>query len=259
MVGNWFPGRYPHIQRLRRTAWGWALALAAGACAVEPLDLGAPDTSTDAQVRHEEGDAGPRVPCPGDSSTVHFRKQDIEALRGCTHASGRISLMDGTVPAATLEGLSSLQVAGSLGVFRDNELTDLGALANLRRVGDFSVRFAPHFEGFPPRLDAVEAEFLLEDLPRVTRLPNMGRTVRLQRLSIGYLSALESLSGLEHLEEIDGDLRLTSLGFLTSLEGLRSLRRVGGDVSIRRTARLPREEVERFLERIEVGGDIDVD
>jgi hypothetical protein len=76
------------------------------------------------------------------------------------------------------------------------------------------------------------------------------------KVSIGSNPELTSLEGLSGLEWVGGELYIVSNAKLTSLEGLSSLQRVDGDVTIRVNPLLVPADIDAFLGRIEIGGEV---
>lgn len=113
-------------------------------------------------------------------------------------------------------------------------LTDLSGLRNLEHLGNFGISGAPVTS--------------LEGLANLRTVTNS--------VSIGRMPVLTSLEGLESLRFIGGDLLIYENGAMTALRGLDSLCRVGGNLQIADNAVLAQAELEAFLDRIEVAGEV---
>lgn len=93
----------------------------------------------------------------------------------------------------------------------------------------------------------------MTDLSGLERLVYVGETIVL-RLDDSH-GAFTSLAGLDNVREAGG-LTLDSIPGLTSLDGLASLEIIHGDVLIARNPELSNAEIDAFLSRVEVEGEI---
>lgn len=96
----------------------------------------------------------------------------------------------------------------------------------------------------------------LTDLRGLERLVHVGESIVL-RLDDSH-GAFTSLAGLTNVREAGG-LTLDSIPGLTSLDGLASLETIHGDVYIARNPELSSAEIDAFLSRVEVEGEIVVE
>lgn len=155
---------------------------------------------------------------------------------GCERYLGGIGF-----PFASDEDLRVLEslrwIDGGLAMNATGELTTLAGVERLEHVGGT----------------------LLIWNERIDSLAPLGRLRRIEgRLDIRDNSALTSLHGLGRLEEV-GALNLKFLPELrdrVSIDALRCLRRVEGDVYL---VEVPRDQVDAFLARVEVGGSVTLD
>ena len=127
-------------------------------------------------------------------------------------------------------------ILGRLNFFSATALSDISGLRNLEHLGQLNVSYTPlrNLEGLG------------------------GLRVITDNLSIGRLPTLTSLEGLGQLQAIGGNLLIFGNEHLTSLRGLSGLCRVGGNVQITDNPMLPQSEIDAFLDRIEVGGEVTV-
>lgn len=161
---------------------------------------------------------------------------DPGLLDGCERLLGTIDFAYAPIVDASV--LSSLRwVDGELNFLANGELTSLTGLERLEHVGGLTLRITT----------------AVEDLAPLGQL----RTIE-NRLYLSDNRALRSLHGLERLEEV-GELILdihVDYEDVVNLDVLVSLRRVRGNV---RFTHVPREQVDAFLARVEVGGTVTFD
>lgn len=191
-------------------------------------EAGAPDASSP-----EDGDGG-EVVC-GDSDD-HLRLwHDITALEGCDVFRGWINLGDkGDVSFAEFPSLRVIE--GRLNLFRNEYLESLDGFEHLEELGEFFLHQSA----------------VLEDLSGLSNLRHVE-----ERLLISGNFGLTGLIGLEQVRAV-GELDISSNPKLNSLDGLAGLERVHGDVTIK-SNNIPQAEVQAFLDRVQIDGDIDVD
>ena len=157
-----------------------------------------------------------------------------------------------------IRGFKRLRYAGGLGLTSIPELSSLEGLEALSHVGGLS----------------------LEGLGKIINLDALGRLERIEGpLRLHQLSQLEDMMGLLALKEVDGflqissnqdllslrglegvreveSLRLTNNPKLRSLRGLSGLERVRGDVEIYDNAMLSGVEIDVFLSRLTIDGEV---
>ena len=78
------------------------------------------------------------------------------------------------------------------------------------------------------------------------------------RLSLRMVPALRDFRGLQNLRAV-GELLIVHNDVLESLDGLSGLTHVRGDVTIRGNPRLSQDEVEAFVDRLQIGGEVKID
>ena len=166
--------------------------------------------------------------------------RELVELRGChwfrggialdSHGDPEISDVDVT---ALFTDLSSLRVIeGAIVSTRNSELRTLQGLENVEWVGhNLLVRGSPELRS-------------IEQLGKVTYV---GRALGIE------LGSLESLRGLECLQRVEGSASL--VGSFDSFEPLRRLEYIGGGLRII-ALNMNRDEVDRLLDRVEVGGEV---
>ena len=106
-------------------------------------------------------------------------------------------------------------------------------------------------------LEVVEGQFgFFEDnLGDFTGVPKL-RSVGGFRLD--SVPSIEDFRGLENLREVHGGFRVGYNPKLHSFAGLEGLEHIHGDVTIAENPLLPPDEVEAFLERVTVDGEVEV-
>lgn len=251
---------------------GLVAGLACTACNTRPLSAGTAESSpaTETGASSSEPDDYPPLPpdvgagavlcgAPGGyAATV----EDVAALQGCERSLGSVVLtfvgddpsvvsnlvalrvVDETLTSVsnpellTLEGLDSLEWVGSVGLSQ-GYFVSLTALARLEGTDD---------------VFQIYAQRDLTNLRGLDALRTVGGNLF---ITVNY--ELTSVDGLGSLEWIGGDLLLEGNPKLASLAGLSALRRVDGDVTIVLNDQLPAAEIDSFLARIQVGGDVFLD
>lgn len=206
-------------------------------------------------------DLGPDAVVCGEPGEYAATDEDIAQLAGCEIYQGRIVTLypqvtdlsplaslriiredlaggGGNVDLETLDGLAQLEWVGSFHFSQDG-LRDLSALGNLAGIDDYF-------------------EFLA--------LPNLTNCNGLEQLrSVGgnfrlvVNEELTSLDGLSGLEWIGGELYIEDNEKLASLDGLSGLMQVDGDVTIKLNPLLAPADIDAFVSRIEIGGEVHLD
>lgn len=160
-------------------------------------------------------------------------QEELTTFDGCQRLDGSIVLRYGFPDRANLASI--IVITGNLGA---------GGY-----VGD-----AMSLEGLDS-LEVIEGSFhFLED-----NLVDYGGVPKLR--SVGSFGShgvpeLVDFRGLESLTEVEGNFSVTGNPKLQSLAGLEGLERVHGDVRISDNPLLPEEEVEAFLARVTVDGEV---
>jgi len=172
----------------------------------------------------------------GNIAALHIT--DLSPLASLRVLRGALSCNVSNYSLETLEGLEQLEWAGGFHV-TNNGLQGLSAVESLTSVdAGFSVVGMPNFV----------------DLGGVEKLRTVGG-----RLWVDSNPELTSLDGLSGLEWVGGELSIVANDKLISLDGLSALQQVDGDVTIRLNLQLPQADIEGFLSRIEIGGDVNID
>ena len=152
-------------------------------------------------------------------------------MEGCERSYFKI-ILNGFLASSLPELRSLVRSEDILHVIRIYELTDLTDLSRLEFVGaDLMIRFMPDL----PTLHGLESLRIVKG------------QIFLTGLGISDLSPLSSLTSV-------GGLYI-SLIHLESMEGLTSLERIDGDLYVAAEG-VSREELDQFLERVEVTGAI---
>ncbi|MFO0636648.1 MAG: hypothetical protein U0168_27770 [Nannocystaceae bacterium] len=171
---------------------------------------------------------------PGDEAATD---QAIAALAGCEVYRGDLTLL---ADVSSLEPLTSLRVIeGQVFLGGTNSpLAGLAGLEELESVGKLSMN-SHNLSSLEPlqSLQTVRGDFVF--------------------LSMFNLS---DFRGLESLREIEGNFELTANPSLSSLDGLDGLQRVAGNFEATSyMTPLPRAAVQELVDRIEIGGDVNID
>ena len=112
----------------------------------------------------------------------------------------------------SLSGLSSLtSIGGQLDVLENDVLTSLGALTELTEIG---------------------GRFRIGHNPLLSSLDGMQNLVSTGTIEFSYVFSLQSLEGLDGLQQINGDLIITTCTGLLEIDALSSLTSVDGVVAI---------------------------
>jgi hypothetical protein len=182
-----------------------------------------------------EPDLGPDAVVCGSPDDVMRSDDDAAALEGCQIYEGRIRVNGFITDDAPLASLRV--VRGSIATSGyDMSVEAIEGFDNVEWVGEL------HFLG-----DG------LRELSGVANLRKVGGLLRLDSQQ-----SLTSLDGLERLQIVGGSFSIAGNSNLTSLDGLAALERVNGDLSIRDNPKLPREEIDALVARVEVGGEVSV-
>lgn len=137
-------------------------------------------------------------------------ESDLDELANCTTIAG--SLRFGDTQFAAIDGLESLRVIeGTLNLFRNPSLVDLGGLANLERVGG---ELLVHFN------DSLAS-------PQLTRVRECGELFVASNASITEL-------GLDALATVSGDLSILANPVLSQAdaEAFAAQLEVGGAIDV---------------------------
>jgi hypothetical protein len=91
---------------------------------------------------------------------------------------------------------------------------------------------------------------------KLRNLEGLGSLRRVNESFTIRYNGIESIQGLESLEEVEGDLIIERNWKLTDLKALESLERVGEDLFVESNEKLPRCEIDWLVERIDIEGEI---
>ncbi len=171
-----------------------------------------------------------RTYAPEDGS---LSQEELTTFNGCQRLDGSIVLRNGFPDRANLASI--IVITGNLGA--GGYVGDPVSLEGLDSLEVIEGSF--HF-----------VEDNLVDYQGIPKLRSVG--------SFGTrgVPELVDFRGLENLTEVEGSFTITRNPKLQSLAGLEGLERVHGDVRISDNPLLPEEEVEAFLERVTVDGEI---
>ncbi len=136
--------------------------------------------------------------CEGDREPQNA--DDLRALRGCSALTGTLSIRD--TELTDLEGLECLQAVQRLTLDRNNALTSLAALENLRTI---------------------EGALFITSNPALRRLRGLDRLESIGRLSLQINASLHSIAALRSLQSARGGLIITFNPSLQSLSGLENI------------------------------------
>ena len=164
-----------------------------------------------------------------------LKQEELSTFDGCERLDGSLVLRDGFPDRTNLR--SVVVITGSLG--------------------------AGGYVGEPVTLEGLDSlevveggfRFLEDNLGDFAGVPKL-RSVGSFRAEI--VPSLEDLRGLENLREVHGRFRVSYNPNLRSLAGLEGLEHIHGDLTIAENPLLPPAEVEAFLERVTVDGEVEV-
>jgi len=191
---------------------------------------------------------------------VDARYFNLDELEGCREYTGSLHIQHVFEEVYELPQLRHLEVVRStVNIKRNQGLIEMAGLGALRSIGK-NLLISDN-----PRLRSLSALAALQTVlgtVQITRNPSLTRLDGLHRLHtvaenlrIASMHGLQSLHGLESLAEV-GSLNISDNDSLTSLSGLDALTRVNGWLVIRRNPQLPEAEVQAFVDRLVVTGEI---
>ena len=232
--------------------------VACGDRAIAPDGEGGSTADSGSSDAPSPPDLGPDAVVCGEPGDVAATDEDIALLEGCQVFQGLVDLWYPNVtdlsPLASLrvirEGLSS----GS----NNLHLETLDGLERLEWVGKFSFNAdgVRDFSGVENLRD-VEDYFGINGMPNLADLHGLEQLRAVGgKLSLSGNAELTNLDGLSGLEWVGGELYISGNDKLASLDGLAALQEVSGDVTIRLNPQLSPAELDAFVNRIEIGGDV---
>ena len=185
--------------------------------------------------------------------------EEISLLEGCEIYEGNIAVNDVT----DLSPMASLRILrGQLAChLNNNSLETLEGLERLEWAGGFYVtNNGLQSLSAVESLTSVDAGFSVVGMPNFVDLGGLEklRTVG-DKLRVESNNELTSLDGLSGLEWVGGELSIIANDKLVSLDGLSALQQVDGDVRIQLNPQLPQADIDAFLSRIEIGGEVHLD
>lgn len=204
---------------------------------------------------------------------------DLTVMPPLRVVAGKLSLKGTSLES--LDGLQRLEQVGRLYILGFPALEHLQGMDNLRRVdGTFELRHLAGLQNFRG-MESLESvgQLAVDNCDGLQNLEGLeGLRSIDESLSITGSDAIQDLSGISGLEYVDiltisannnltsvsgahslrsvGKLGISSNPRLRTLDGLSQLECVHGDVHIGYNDSLPEEEVQAFLQRIEVGGEV---
>jgi hypothetical protein len=225
------------------------MALFTAACSadVDTLDAGNDDAGIPERACGTEGEPiiyGPRV---------------ASEIEGCTVYRGSLAIR---LPddVEDLAGLYALrEVVGSLNMEQCFGLSSLHGLERVERVGSMGIGMVPMLEELRPLASlrgAIERDLVLSYMDSLVSLHGLDGVESVgATLVLRVLAKLETLDGLGGLRSV-GELVIWDNASLRSLAGLSALETVDGTLEIKRNPMLPQSEIDAFMARVEVRGDI---
>ncbi len=157
-----------------------------------------------------------------------------------------------------LRGFKRLRYAGGLGLTNIPELVSLEGLEALSNVGGLSlegVEKIVHLDGLG-RLERIDGPLRLYQLSQLQDVMGLNALREVGGfLEIRSNRELLSLRGLEGVREVEA-LEITHNPKLRSLRGLSGLERVRGDVKLYDNAMLSGVEIDVFLSRLTIDGEV---
>jgi hypothetical protein len=171
---------------------------------------------------------------PGDEASTD---DQIAALEGCDTYRGTLMMLSDVSTVAPLSALRVLEGELFLGG-TDSPLTTLQGLEQLESVG--ALTFTAHN---------------VQNL-----LPLAGLQEVKSNFSVSSMFNLVDLRGLDGLRSVGGNFLLFANTALISVDGLEGLETVGGDFEAGSyMTPLPRSEAQALVDRIEIGGAVNID
>lgn len=226
-----------------RCATAVALALfVAAACSAadgDATEAGAdsttPGSDASSSASSDTTDGAPVI-C-GQPGEIAATDSDIASLEGCTVYRGSVNLTSDATSVVPLSSLvvieGELLVAGT-----DSPLQSLSGLENLEEVGKLTGN-----------------SHNISDLTSLSSL----RAIH-GKFTLLSMFNLVDVDGLQGVVAIDGDFVLLANPVLVDLDGFSSLATVGGDFEATSyMTSLPRAEAQALVDRIEVGGAVNID
>jgi hypothetical protein len=231
------PLRRTFVSTAALTTW-----LASAACGADPAGSGDTADATSSGgadssgVATTESTGAPPVTCgaPGDEASTDA---EIAALEGCEVYLGSVTLLAGASSVAPLMSLRVLEGELFLGG-TNSPLTTLEGLEQLEAVGDLT----------------------LNSHNLANLLPLRGLTEVNGDFTMLSMFNLVDLRGLESLRLVEGNLELLANPMLMSVDGLEGLEEVRGDFEATSyMTPLPRAAVQALVDRIQIGGMVNID
>jgi len=194
---------------------------------------------------------------PGDRAGTD---ESVAALGGCQIYRGDAISLSSAV--TDLSPLASLRVIeGSLeSPGFNHDLESLEGLGQLQSAGAFTFsRDGLRSMSGVPHLREVKGYFKLLNLPNLTDLDGLENLQFTGRLDLMLNPVLIDIDGLSSLRRVDGDLYIDGNPELTGIDGLMALERVTGDLYIRGNPKVPTSQIDAFLSRVTVDGEVHLD
>ncbi len=186
---------------------------------------------------------------------THF--PNVDGFQRLNRAEDRLSINNNST-LENVRGFKRLRYAGSFGLNYIPELISLEGLEALSHVGALSLIGLEKITNLDAlgRLERNEGPLRLHQL---TQLQDVMGLAALREvggfLQITYNEELLSLRGLEGVREVES-LTITHNPKLRSLRGLSGLERVRGDVEIHGNTMLSGVEIDVFLARLTIDGEV---
>ncbi len=170
---------------------------------------------------------------PASKDGILSNDQEIASFAGCQVLEGSLQVNNTVTDISPLSSLQVIEGDISGGGYRIKPIP-LDALHNLEVVGGDMHFFSDNVTSFKglSKLHTVGGWLRVLEAPELVDLRGLEKVRSLSRLDIEYNPKLRTLAGLDGLEEVKGD------------------------VSIQGNAQLPASEVDVFLLRVQVGGDV---
>lgn len=173
--------------------------------------------------------------------------------------SAAISIRDNPV-LTHVEGFSGLVRGPSIDVLDNPELTEISGFGALTTGGWVSARGNPRLArivGFSA-VRELPTGFALINNDALVDITGFAKLAQPRGISIVANDSLETLTGLEAVQRSGAQLTIANNNSLTNLAALARLEAVTGYLEIEWNALLPDCEVQAFVSRLTVGGEVTV-
>ncbi len=159
----------------------------------------------------------------------------------CYSLNGNVTISGENIKS--LAGLTGVtNISGNLLIANNDSLVNFEGLNDLLSIGgNFNVGLNYYNDQSNPELidfsgleslERIEGRFSTGDNPKLLSFEGLNSLSYVGELFVGYSFFMESLTGLENLDSINGDLRIDEAGFIEDLSPLLNTSYVNGSIII---------------------------